>query len=353
MSEFFKKFISPNQNPRLVRALLLVFLVLATGASVFIYTQANSFVQHANLENLVSQQSETSDASGVISATTSNTDTVTSGSTSSTSKTKSSSANTGSNSASGSTPTAGSGSTGSGNNTPQPESLSATVAFYADSQSDTDGEDLNHQRVVNYILTSPASVIFHGGDLLEDGTTASRDRFNAVTATLRLNRTFYAAQGNNERNSAVFFDNFTFPGNEHWYSVNVGNLHMIVLDNYASSVSVDSEQYSWLQSDLQSAASQSRLTGVIFHYPIYGGGGDYKNMIGTVVPLFRNYGVDFVVSGHEHVYQHNLVDGIHYFVLSGQPSLGYSLAQIYSSYLNLNFYNSDNANIGNFTINNR
>ena len=35
---------------------------------------------------------------------------------------------------------------------PIPESPSAYVAFYADNQSDTDEEDTNHLRVVNYIL---------------------------------------------------------------------------------------------------------------------------------------------------------------------------------------------------------
>ncbi len=215
--------------------------------------------------------------------------------------------------------------------TPTPETLTANVAFYADSQSDTDAEDLSHQRVVNYILNTSASTVFHAGDLLEDGTQDSLNRFKNVTSAMCSSKAFYAAQGNNERNSSVFFDNFSFPGNEHWYSVNIGNLHMIVLDTYASSTAVGSEQYNWLAADLQSADSQSRATGVIFHYPVYGAGGDYKGLAGSFVPLFRTYGVDFVVSGHEHVYQKAFVDGIYYFVASGQPALGYMRAYVYST----------------------
>jgi predicted phosphodiesterase len=232
----------------------------------------------------------------------------------------------------------------------QPETLSAYVAYYADSQSDTDAEDANHQKVVDYILATSANPVFHAGDLLEDGTVDSRDRFNVVTSTLRATRSFYAAQGNNERNSSVYFDNFVFPGNEHYYSVNWGNLHMVILDNYALSVAVGSAQYNWLLSDLQGEASQSRITGVIFHYPIYGAGGDWKGMIGSMVPLFRNYGVDFVVSGHEHSYQKAYVDGIYYFVMSGQPSLGYATAKIYNSYVKFYDYNSSNALVDSVTI---
>jgi len=236
---------------------------------------------------------------------------------------------------------------------PTPESPSATVAFYADSQSDTDEEDVNHQRVVNYILNTSANPVFHAGDLLEDGTVDSLNRFNNVTTTLRASRTFYAAQGNNERNSSVYFDNFNFPGNEHWYSVNVGNLHMVILDNYASSVAIGSEQYNWLASDLQSAASQSRITGVMFHYPVYGIGGDYKGLIGSLVPLFRSYGVDFVISGHEHIYQKTIVDDIYYFVNSGQTAIGYMIARIYSDRVEFTVYNANNGVIDTVSFNER
>ncbi|MCL5094044.1 MAG: metallophosphoesterase [Patescibacteria group bacterium] len=222
------------------------------------------------------------------------------------------------------------------------ESPSATVAFYADSQSDTDGEDQNHLKVVNYILNTYASTVFHAGDLLEDGTVDSLNRFNNVTSTLRTARAFYSAPGNNERNSSVYFDNFNYPGNEHWFSINIGNLHMVILDNYASSGAVGSEQYNWLAADLASYDSQSRITGVMFHYPVYGVGGDTKGLINTFVPLFRDLGVDFVFSGHEHWYQSTNVDGIYYFASSGQPALGYMLANVYSNRVEFTIYNTYN-----------
>jgi len=237
--------------------------------------------------------------------------------------------------------------------TADPESLSATVAYYSDSQSDTDAEDQNHQRVVDYIMATSANPVFHAGDLMEDGTENSLNRFNAVTTVMLSVKAFYSAHGNNERNSSLYFDNFTYPGNEHYFSVNTGNLHMITLDNYALSVAVGSAQYNWLLSDLQSAASQDRLTGVMFHYPIYGAGGDWKNMIPSMVPLFNTYGVDFVVSGHEHSYQQGVVNGVNYFVCSGQPNIGYMLAKVYSSYLTITSYDANNAFIGSYTISQR
>lgn len=222
------------------------------------------------------------------------------------------------------------------------ESLSSTVAIYADSQSDTDEDDQNHQRAVNYILNTSGNPVFHAGDLMEDGTLESLNRFNNVTATLRATRTFYAAIGNNERNSSLYFDNFTFPNNERWYSVNSGNLHVIILDSVYSAS--DPSQLSWLASDLQSAASQSRITCVIYHYPTFSS---------TIESTLENYGADFVVAGHYHSYAHSINDGINYFVTTGQPSIGYFLVKTYSTRAVVYVYNSSNSLVDTITINNR
>lgn len=221
---------------------------------------------------------------------------------------------------------------------PPPETPSAVVAFYADNQSDSDAEDTTHQNVVNYILNSGANPVFHAGDLMEDGTEDSLNRFNAVTSVLRSARTFYAALGNNDRvygdpstPSPLFLNNFVFPNNEQWYSVNYGNLHMIILDSAFSAS--NPAQLNFLASDLQSYDSQSRITGVMFHHPAFEG---------TISSYLINYGADFVIMGHNHAYQHTNSNGIHYFITNGQPSLGYFIAQIYADSATITAYNQYN-----------
>lgn len=224
---------------------------------------------------------------------------------------------------------------------PQPTYPPITVAFYADNQSDTDEEDAIHQRTVNNILNSGANPVFHAGDLMEDGTQDSLNRFNSVTATMRSTRTFYAALGNNDRlegdsstPSPLFLNNFVFPNNERWYSVNYGNLHMVVLDSAFASSS--QAQKDWLANDLQSAASQDRITGVIFHHPAFAS---------TISSYLTNYGVDFVIMGHEHTYRHFVSDGIHHFVLSGRPGLGHIVADISTDSVIMTVYNNSNGQV--------
>lgn len=232
---------------------------------------------------------------------------------------------------------------------PAPESPSAVVAFYADNQSDSDSEDATHQRTVNNILAKGANPVFHAGDIMEDGTQESLIRFNNVTNTLRSTRTFYAALGNNDRTvgdtstpSQLFLANFNFPNNERWYSVNIGNLHMIILDSAFAAAS--QSQKNWLATDLQSTASQNRITGVLYHHPSFSS---------SINSYLINHGADFVVAGHNHSYQHTSSNGIHYFVTSGQPSLGYLIAKVYSDKVTMTAYNQNNGTIDSVTFNKR
>jgi hypothetical protein len=229
------------------------------------------------------------------------------------------------------------------------ESPSAVVAFYADPQSDSDAEDNNHRTVVNNILARGANPVFNAGDIMEDGTQASLDRFNSVTNTLRSSRAFYSALGNNDRvegdsstPSALYLNNFSFPNNERWYSVNYGNLHMVILDSaFAAS---NPSQISWLINDLQSEASRSRITGVIFHHPSFAS---------SISGYLLSNNVDFVIMGHTHVYSHYNSGGIEYFTCGGQPNMGYLIAKIYEERVELNVYSQGNSLVSTFNFNNR
>lgn len=226
---------------------------------------------------------------------------------------------------------------------------SSLVAFYADNQSDSDADDLRHQNVVNRILTTSANPVIHAGDIMEDGTEDSWNRFLNIAGPLLSTRTFYAALGNNDRvvgdsatPSPYFLNYFNFPNNESWYSVNSGNLHIVVLDSAFSWGSA--EQLSWLASDLQSADSQSRITVVVYHHPTFAS---------VIDSQLINYGVDFVVSGHIHAYSKNYSNGVYFFTLPGGTSIGHALATINENSATITFYNSDGSAIETTTIDER
>lgn len=88
-----------------------------------------------------------------------------------------------------------------------------------------------------------------------------------------------------------------------------------------------SAQYQWLENELADAQKKSRFTFVQFHhipysvgphgFPAGSGGRGQDTQSGQPVrvlsPLFEKYGVDAVFCGHDEMYEHSVVNGIHYY----------------------------------------
>lgn len=333
--KFLDCFLFDTSRRKLPYILLAIFFLVAGYATYYIHANADQLVYSYENALLVGPDGKTLESSATGSAPGAAGSKATSG--------KKSGAN-GSSTSSGSSAAGGSGTSGSGT-----ESALAYVAFYSDNQSDTDEEDARHLAVVNDILATDANPVFHAGDLMEDGTADSLNRFNNVAGGMLASRTFYGALGNNDRNggdtstpSPLYLANFSFPGNERWYSVNVGNLHLVVLDSAFASTSPT--QLAWLAGDLASAESQSRITGVVFHHPSF---------VSTVESYLINNYADFVVDGHTHGYAKSISNGIYYFTLPGGGSLGYCTAGIYTTQVKFNCYNSSNGLIDSTTFNAR
>jgi len=93
-----------------------------------------------------------------------------------------------------------------------------------------------------------------------------------------------------------------FPSDEKWYSLDWGSdLHIIVLN---SETSISGEQRDWLADDL-ATYEDCKWKVAIFHRPAFSGGSHGSNTtIQTYwVPLFDEYHVDLVISGHDHIYE--------------------------------------------------
>lgn len=185
---------------------------------------------------------------------------------------------------------------------------------YGDSRSN----HFAHQAIVDAILSVSPRAVFHTGDLVEDGEDASKwEKFNSITARLRAEADFYPALGNHEKEAQLYFDNFSLPGNERWYSVTYPGLRFIILDS-GGTFDPGSEQRIWLENELK-AAHQSEFTIAIFHNPPFSTGphGGEERLRDSIVPLFEKYGVDIVFTGHDHNYERSFYNGIYYIVSGG------------------------------------
>jgi hypothetical protein len=190
------------------------------------------------------------------------------------------------------------------------------LAVYGDSRTGHDA----HIRIVSQLLAVHPAVVFHSGDLVEDGTSETDwDIFKAITADLRAQAEFFPALGNHELQSQLFFDNFDLPGNEQWYSVERNRVHFTII-NSCVDISSTSDQYQWLVEDLSSVDDSIWFRAVVFHHPPYSTGAHYAECAyfrSILVPVFAQYGVDIVFNGHDHDYERSHCDDIHYIVTGG------------------------------------
>jgi hypothetical protein len=110
-----------------------------------------------------------------------------------------------------------------------------------------------------------------------------------------------------------YLDYFSLPGNERYYDFVWGPAHLYALDNLeteSDGFRASSVQAAWLQERL--AASTSKWNIVYGHYPPYSSGA-HGSTEWARWP-FAEWGVDAVLTGHDHTYERLLVDGVTYFV---------------------------------------
>ncbi len=125
-------------------------------------------------------------------------------------------------------------------------------------------------------------------------------------AELLCNTPVWPALGNHDWRSDPeknFVKEWALPNNEHYYSFDYGSAHFIALDTMEGNLYEESEQLAWLEQDL--ATNDALWTFVFFHHPLitctYKG--NNTGLSEQLMPLFEQYGVDMVFTGHAHTYE--------------------------------------------------
>jgi len=129
---------------------------------------------------------------------------------------------------------------------------------------------------------------------------------------------FYASLGNHDKTSNNTYEPFNM-GGQRYYSFARSNARFFVLDsNY-----LDPAQLAWIRRVLGDSKEAWKIA--YFHHPLYSDGGRHGSEVDLRVrlePLFVNYGVNVVYSGHDHIYERvKPQKGIYYFVAGSAGEL--------------------------------
>ena len=192
------------------------------------------------------------------------------------------------------------------------------------------GTGSTQQRQLATLMSNDTfDVALHAGDIAygsSNGTgDASYQTFNDwffdIYAPWLPFRAFYPAEGNHDSrpsngDGVAYLDAFTLPTNgasssypdhaERYYSFDYGRVHFVVLDTEFAfqDTTRRAEQLSWLESDL--AATSQPWKVALFHRSPYSAGGEHGSDLtvrAAFAPVFERYGVQLVLSAHEHTYE--------------------------------------------------
>ena len=213
--------------------------------------------------------------------------------------------------------------------TPEP-----TLRFLA--VADTGSGNQHQQAVADQMAAvhwrQPVDLVVLGGDnIYPDGDMAriGPTFLTPYRALLAAKVPFHAVLGNHDIRTdngdpQVRYPLFGMKGR--WYALRQGPVEFFFLDTNVNAPW--QHQLPWLRQALARSTSPWKV--VVGHHPTYSSGfyGDDPGAQARLGPLFKRYGVQLYINGHEHNYERTLpIDGVTYLVVGGggaalRPILG-------------------------------
>jgi hypothetical protein len=156
------------------------------------------------------------------------------------------------------------------------------------------------------------TVVTLGDNVYDNGTAAEYTNCYGPSWGRHKSRT-KPTPGNHEYNTANasgyygYFGSLAGDPSKGYYSYNLGNWHIIVLNSNSDcstiSCATGSAQEQWLRADL--AANQTVCTLAYWHHPRFNSGAGHGNDV-NVAPFWTalyDLNADVILNGHEHVYE--------------------------------------------------
>ena len=205
-----------------------------------------------------------------------------------------------------------------------------SLHFYA--YGDTRSNPQAHNDVAAEVLNSISqdslsrTFIVSSGDIVSNGDQESdwdSQLFDPAYVSLQkmlAELPYLASMGNHEGQGLLFEKYFPYPmyaNNSKYYAFDYGPVHFIVIDQFES-YNPGTTQYNWIVNDLSSTAKKWKIA--LLHMPAWsaqGGHSNNKNAQTILHPLFKKYGVQFVIAGHNHYYARASANKVQYITTGG------------------------------------
>ncbi len=190
--------------------------------------------------------------------------------------------------------------------------------------------ETSHRRVVERVRREVPDFILGTGDMVDTGGSESDwQKFFDIERNLLRENVLFPSLGNHDRQGrGRTADNyrkyFSLPENspnaERYYAFTYANSRFLILDSNAHSFAL-TDQTAWIKRQLRAARRDKKIRHIFvsMHHPpfsvsLHGGQTELRE---AWTPLFEEFGVAAVFSGHDHVYSRAYREGVNYFVSGG------------------------------------
>ena len=211
------------------------------------------------------------------------------------------------------------------------------LVVVGDTRSDHD----THQAIVNQIVKEEPLLVINTGDLVSNGLNMDDwKEFFRINRALMRNVPYYPVLGNHENDSPFYFDFFTLPQNERYYTFSVGDALFLFLD--VEGTYYDTPRYMderareawWAKQNIEYMRRQKAwaekiltlhdsagYTFVILHEPLISVKRtrveDAKLRRAFWDGLFEKHRVSVVFSGHDHFYHRAVIGDTQFITTAG------------------------------------
>lgn len=170
----------------------------------------------------------------------------------------------------------------------------------------------------------PAAAWFFNGDMTPRGNQDEWNEWFGAMAPILHRHPLMPVQGNHELQSELYYSQFALPVEpglptqlaEHSWSIDLGNVHFVGLDSNTSEGMA--RQVPWLRNNLAKAQADPDIdfTVCMMHHAPWSSSthGNSEAVQTAWGPLFEQFGVDLVFSGHDHDYERTIP------LLGGKPA---------------------------------
>lgn len=200
--------------------------------------------------------------------------------------------------------------------------LPFSFVVYGDSRS----QNLVHRQVVSAIAARAPSAVFSTGDIVNDHSSGYdwQAFFNAVGPLTDFGTPYFSVLGDHECcDASDFLKYFALGSDSPTYRALYAaqnKVLFLLLDSTLESTENTSAQYSSLSRTLEDSVSKGTLWRFAFyHHPLWvSSGSGCNNVTKPFLPLFTQYNVTAVFSGHNELYERIFpMHGPHWFVTGG------------------------------------